>query len=1024
MNPKVFISYSHDSPEHDDRVLAFSNHLRADGIDTILDQYNPYPVEGWPRWMDTQIRDAHYVLMVCTETYYKRTMGEEIPGTGLGVRWEGNLIYQHIYDAGSMNARFIPILFADMETRHIPTPVKGVTHYASDTEEGYEDLYRRLTNQPKTTRPELGKIKAMPPRMRQTNFFPSWNIPSPRNSFFTGREEILTLLHARLFSGQSQVISGLGGMGKTQTAVEYAYRYRSEYGTILWARAESTESLASEFASLTTVLDLPEKNSPDQSLAIAAVQRWLEANEDWLLILDNADNPSLVDSFLPQNIMGQLLFTSRAQIFDVLGIAKPLELKQMAHQEAQKFLMTRTGCSDLDGVDAKALDELIGEFNGLPLALEQAGAYIVRMKSSFRNYLSAYRVRGLELLEKIQPVVGKYPKSVATTWLLNFEVVEKISPASADLLRVSAFLGPDKIPFELIGSGAVELGPTLCNALENVIEDHLVLDEVLEPLTQFSLISKDIQSQTFDIHRLVQTVIKDNLDETAQRIWAERAVKATAKTFPPVEFSTWGLCDRLLSHALISAGLIDRWRFKFEEAAYLFNRTGIYLIERARYSEAEPLYRKALEIREKIFGAEALPVAESLNNVATLYYFLGRYSEGESLGGRALDIRKKAYGTEHALVAVSLNNLGLLYNCQGKYYEAEPMYLMALEIREKIFGAEAPLVAESLANLASLYYAQGKYTDAETLYKRSIEIEKVVLGPDHPELATGLNNLALVYHVQGKYSEAESLYKRSLEIWEKTLGAEHPKIAASLSGLAVVYDAQGKYSEAEDLHKRSLEIWEKTVGPDHPEVASCLSCLGLLYHSQKKYAEAEPLLARALAIRQKILGPEHAEVARVLNNLGMLYHSQGKLPVAERAFKEAIAIFEKTLGSDHSEIATSLNNLAALYNALGDYTEAEPLYKRSIGVWEKSLGPEHPQVAIGFNNLGALYYAWGKYEVAEPFYMRAIKIWESKLGREHPTVATGLENIADLYVKMGKIEDAKEYKLKAEMIRMKEIRNT
>src|SRR5438876_7162170 len=130
--PIVFISYSHDSPEHADRVLELSDRLRADGIDCVLDQYEISPPEGWPRWMDKWIRDSPFVLMICTQTYYRRVMGEEAPGLGFGVRWEGNLIYQHIYATGTLNSKFIPVLFTSGEVAHIPTPMQGVTHYEVD----------------------------------------------------------------------------------------------------------------------------------------------------------------------------------------------------------------------------------------------------------------------------------------------------------------------------------------------------------------------------------------------------------------------------------------------------------------------------------------------------------------------------------------------------------------------------------------------------------------------------------------------------------------------------------------------------------------------------------------------------------------------------------------------------------------------------------------------------------------------------------------------------------------------------
>jgi SEFIR domain-containing protein len=166
--PKVLISYSHDSPEHEQRVLELADRLRGDGVDCMIDQYILVPEEGWPRWMDKQIRNAEFVLMVCTETYYQRVMGEEQPGKGLGVRWEGHLIYGEIYRTGTMNMKFIPVLFEGGDPSHIPAPARDTNHYFARTVRGYEDLYRRLTNQPRAIKQELGKLRSLPPAERKS----------------------------------------------------------------------------------------------------------------------------------------------------------------------------------------------------------------------------------------------------------------------------------------------------------------------------------------------------------------------------------------------------------------------------------------------------------------------------------------------------------------------------------------------------------------------------------------------------------------------------------------------------------------------------------------------------------------------------------------------------------------------------------------------------------------------------------------------------------------------------------------
>jgi len=846
--PKVFISYSHDSPEHKERVLELADRLVEEGIDIVLDQYEKVPPDNWALWMEKQIDDADFVLIVCTQNYLDRVQQKVKQGEGRGAKWEGLLTYEHIYENDSINQKFIPVLLEGGQESYIPRPLRLTNSYRPSDEEGYDKLYRRITDQQETERPLMATVRERPPRQRQkSDTRPSkraasapskpWLVPHERNRVFTGRAAILKDLRADLLKNGRQALSGLGGIGKTQIAVEYAFRHREDYSAVLWTFADTEQAISSGFSMMAQKLGLPEQESKEQAAVTDAVKHWLEHNDGWLLVFDNADTPELAKRFLPEQGQGHILLTSRHRVFHALDIIQAREVDLLSAADSRQFLLRRTGQSE-----TRAVDDLAKELGYLPLALEQAAAYIMAKQASFQGYLSSFRKRRLALLKQQDPVMGtpkeQTKRTVETAWLLNFAEVEK-SPASADLLRLCAFLAPDMIPLELLEKGAAELGEALAEALAS--GDSLAPDELLEPLTRYSLIRRSPETRSFSIHPLVQEVTRDGMDASKQNLWAERAVRAVGAAFPGVEFERWPECERFIPQALVCNRLIEKLQMEFPAAAHLLNQAAFYLDDRAQYLTAEPLYRRALTIYEKVLGTEHPNTATCMNNLAELYRVQGKYEEAEPLCRRTLMIREKVLGAEHPITAISLNNLAALYRVEGKYEEAELLYRRALGIREKSLEADLPVTATSLSNLAELLGSQGKNEDAEPLYQRALGIREKVLGAEHPDVAQSLNNLASLMVNQGRYEDAEPLYRRALNIKEKVLGASHPSTATSLHNLALLMNNQGKYEEAEPLLRRSFAICEKALGMKHPTTATFGRNLVLFLREQGKEAEAEAL---------------------------------------------------------------------------------------------------------------------------------------------------------------------------------------
>ncbi len=788
-----------------DRILALSQRLRDGGIECQLDQYHFSPPQGWPNWCTEQVEESDFVLIACTEIYLRRFRGKEATGTGLGGTWEGHVITQQLYNAQGRNSKFIPIVFSPEDRQYIPLTVQGATNYNIETD--YHSLYRHLTNQPGIIAQPVGSVRAMPAR-EPLSPLPTlgrkhWSVPHARNPFFTGHEKILARVEEILKNRRAAALSGLGGVGKTQTAIEYAYRHRDEHQTVLWSKAETREDLVSGFSAIATLLNLPQASASDQRASAAAARQWFEQNSGWLLILDNADDIPLVRDFIPKATDGQILLTTRAQATG--AIAQRIEIDEMEPEEGALLLLRRAGITNPTAEDRKLAMEISRELGGLPLALDQAGAFIEETPSSLSEYLSLYKSEAETLLARRGDLADEH-KSVTVTFSLAFQKVASNSVASADLIRVCAFLAPDAIPEEIFTEGAPDLGDNLAPLSNKPLE----IIKTIAEAARFSLINRNANKKTLDIHRLVQTVVKSAMNDADQRLWAERVVGAVNKTFPnPGHFANWPQCERLLPHAQACADLINQFDLEFAESALLLNQAGYYLCQRARFTEAEPLYLHALAINEKI------------------------------------------HGPDHPYVAIRLDNLANLYAAQGKYAEAEPLSLRAIAIDEKAHGPDHPYLAYGLNNLAAVYFAQDKCAEVEPLYLRALAIWEKTLGPDHPNVGQILSNLGSLYWTQGKYAKAEPLYRRALALCEKTLDPEHPNVATSLNNLAGLYRGQGKYAEAEPLYLRALAILEKSLSPGHPIVASTIENLGHLYQAQNRHAEAEPLLRRAAEIRKK-----------------------------------------------------------------------------------------------------------------------------------------------------------------------------
>jgi tetratricopeptide (TPR) repeat protein len=680
----------------------------------------------------------------------------------------------------------------------------------------------------------------------------------PRIAGFTGRADELDRLDAILIQKRPAAVTqvgraavqGMGGVGKTTLAVEYSNRFRNLYDGVWWCPGETRTGLVTSLAALAKELGVASAEEADiEKAAQAALRGLAEQGDIWLLVYDNVASPEEIADLLP-SADARVLITSRFS--DWSGRADEVALDVLPLAEAIAFLNSRAGRSDDPG--ASTLAEALGR---LPLALDHAAATCKRTGMSF----AAYAARASSLMGSA-PRGATYSRSVAATFDLATEDAVKQSAAAEDLMAFLAYCAPERIPLTLV-DGAIDDDNERMAALAALGEQSLIKHDPFED-----------GEPAVTVHRLVQAVGRArSADKDAAQGAVKGLIARLAAIYPSDGYDnpgSWSRCAKLTPHLRVSCETEMDDAAADAERANLLNRAGSYFHGRGVYSEARPLFERALAIREKELGPEHPYTATSLINLALLHTDRGDFAGARPLYERALAINEKAFGPEHPDTATCLNNLAILLQGEGDLAGAQSLYERALAIDEKALGPKHPRTSQSLHHLAQLLRTQGDLVGARALLECTLTIREKAISLEHPQTATSLDNVASLLEAGGNLAGARPLYERALTINEKVLGPDHPDTALSLNNLAVLLRAQGDLVGARPLYERSLRIYEKALGSEHPFAATSLNNLAQLLQDQGDLAAARPLFERALAIREKALGPEHPDIVKVRNNLASL----------------------------------------------------------------------------------------------------------------------------------------------------------
>jgi tetratricopeptide (TPR) repeat protein len=907
-------------------IRATAQQLRDRGISYWLDEEQLPP---GCNWAETQQRDM----------FQSKAVAIFVGKNGIKKRYQDLEIYVFLMKyARERQLRIIPVFLADAppETELMPfLQLFTWVDFRLTDPDPMQRLIQGITLDPPQVNLNLAaiadEIRAIVPN----------NITLPGAIAFVGRDQdIQTLDH--LLQQENPVsicaVAGMGGIGKTELALQYAYQQRdlATYpGGVCWLKAR--EDLAAQVIAFgRSHLNL----NPPTDLEFAEQLRWCW--QHWgesktLMVLDDVQDYADVQKLgIPGRSHFKVLLTTRSHFGKSV---RELPLNVLSEAAALELLGAIVSDRRIEqGLDsAKELCQWLGY---LPLGVELVGRYLdfdpdlsvaALLAELHQNKLAA------EALLAAEPGMTA-ELGVVAAFELSWERL------TAEAQRVAAFLSLfalSEFPWAWVQECLSDVEASMLNQIR------------VRQLLGLYLLQRSGEG-LYQLHQLLREFFAVKRQQMAEEEGMKRSfcrvMVAVAQQIPQTPTLS-------------------------------------------QIEQFQPVIPHLQEVATNLHSV--LPdadVIEPANRIAWFYQGQVDYDEAEFWHKHCLEMVTARLGVDHPETATSLNNLALLYQSQGRYADAELLLQQSLQIYETHLGAYHPAMAYSLTNLASLYQLQGRYADAEPLFRQSLQIYENFLEAYYPETATSLNNLALLHYLQGRYADAEMLHQRALQIRETHLGVDHLDTAGSLNNLASLYQSQGRYSDAEPLFCRSLQIYETQLGVDHPDIAVVLDNLAMLYGSQGRYAEAETVCLRSSQIIETQLGTDHPATAISLNNLALLYYSQEHYTEAEPLFCRSLQIYETQLGVDHPDTASSLSNLALLYESQGRYGEAEPLCLRSLQIRETHLGADHPDTALSLNNLALLYYSQARYAEAEPLYVKAITIFYQRLGEEHPNTTNAFNN--------------------------------